>query len=190
MFAVEVFECDMTKNLIAYEKRYIERGFWQFIRHDGFCKAEGPHLLREIFVVKDRFTGADHLPVETVERYDRAIEAVSFFEYIAIVGLFCREFIYGNDRDLRIEDVTYLFADQFKNSLHFQFGGKPFLHAIDNHEFCGALLGLFEQALGFAEEASILNGGAHIRGDGFEQTERKIGKGVFIFKVLQRDASH
>ena len=52
------------------------------------------------------------------------------------------------------------------DALHVELGRERRLHAVDDRELGGALLGLLEQALRLVEEARVLQRDAHARGDG------------------------
>ena len=59
--------------------------------------------------------------------------------------------------DLGSEYVADLVADKIVDGLHVQFGGQALLHAVDDGELGGALLGLLEQAGRLVEQAHVLD---------------------------------
>ena len=60
---------------------------------------------------------------------------------------------------------------------------------VDDLQFGSALFRLFEQALSFFEKAHILDGSAHIGGNSLKHPNRKIGKGIFSFKIRNGNAT-
>ena len=63
--------------------------------------------------------------------------------------------------DVRLEDVARLIPDELDHAVEFRLGDQRLADGIDRGEFGGALLALFEQALGFVEQPRVFEGNAH-----------------------------
>ncbi len=64
----------------------------------------------------------------------------------------------------RIDPYKFI-AKQFDHGLNIEFGHQTLLDIVDDRQFTVALLGLFEQALGFFKEPRIFERHAHAVGN-------------------------
>ena len=86
-----------------------------------------------------------------------------------------------------VEDLADLVADRVVDALDVELGRERGLHAVDDRQLGGALLGLLEQPLRLVEEARVLQRDAHARGDRAEQAHLRLAEGVLALVVLEDD---
>ncbi|MBV6504456.1 MAG: hypothetical protein AKCLJLPJ_02608 [Fimbriimonadales bacterium] len=104
---------------------------------------------------------------------------IALMQIIWDVEGLCCFVVQGNVGCLRIEHIADLVANQINDGLDIKLGCQPLLNAIDQCQFCRALFGLLEQALGFIEETRVFESNAHGVGEGFEQAHIRFTENIF-----------
>ena len=187
MFAIYILQAEVAIDLCSRPKRNKDQGF-RGLRSRHGCHAILSGSLQGVLVDRDRLPSGYQMPDQCVERlFIVIVDPLSAFEAIHDpVGLaFMVEDI--DEYRLRIEHLPDLISDEVIDGLHVELGSKPFLDAIDDGQFRGALFRLLEEALGLVEEAGVLEGDAHGVGDRGEQPDVKISERVLAFEVDEAD---
>ncbi len=76
-----------------------------------------------------------------------------------------------------IEQFGQLPAHRVVDGLNVQIGNQSLLDGVDHAQFRVALFGLFEQALGFVEQAHVLDGDHRLAGKRLQQRDLLFGEG-------------
>ena len=75
--------------------------------------------------------------------------------------------------DRRLEDRPDPLADEVDDRLEVELLGEGLADLVDDRQLGGALVGLRQQALRLVEQAGVLEGDAHARGEGRERAARR-----------------
>ena len=145
------------------------------------------HLFLDIFIDYQRLAGADDVIGYAAERHWFVIHALSFLHNVRIVSHPCRVVIPANGHALRVEDIADRIANQVNDGAEVEFCRQSLLHVVNDGKFRGALLGLFEQALGFIEEARVFERDAHGVGNRCSKPYHRLGKNFLVFHIHKMD---
>ena len=77
-----------------------------------------------------------------------------------------------------VEDLGDLVADEVVHRLGVEPLGEALLDAVDDRQLGGALVALGEEPLRLVEQARVLEGHAHARGEGREEPLVGLGEGL------------
>ncbi len=146
-------------------------------------------FLFDILVDDQRLAGGEHVPAKSLVGIGHVLHCDPLPVFVAIREVH-RPSVRVDDADAHIrvvEEVPDLIADQVVYGLHVQLRRQPLLHAVNDRQLGGALLGLLEQPLCFIEQASVLQRHAHAVGQGLQQAHVRGAEGVLAFHVNDLD---
>src|SRR3990172_6947500 len=88
-----------------------------------------------------------------------------------------------DESGIRLKYFTDLISDQVDDRLEVKLSSQPLLHAVNDRQLGGALLGFFEQALCLVEETGVLQGDRQAIGECLQQTHIRFAECMFAVQV-------
>ena len=107
----------------------------------------------------------EHLLAEADQRHGLVREAHAALDRVREVEETIAAVDDADVDDLRVEDLLDLVADQVVHGLRLERAREALLDAVDDRQLGGALLRLAEEDVRLLEQAGVLEGDAHARGD-------------------------
>ena len=184
VLVLHVHQADDPARLVARDQRHHDQRFLHLrARQQG-----SPVLLDgllHVLVDDEGFSSAQDVRRKSTiaQRAGVDLEPFAFFVSVWVMHHLRFRVVDADAYVCLVEDLADLVADRVVDALDVELGGERLLHAVDDRELGGALLGLLEQALRLVEQPRVFQRDAHAVGQRLQQPHVGVAEGVLALHV-------